>query len=109
MEIPPRNRNYLVFLMATLSAAISIYGAPANPSGTDDAQANAYTWSAELVSFESRTNTAVVEARIESHASIDTLESFSEGERLILVWSGLNRAARSATSAGRRPATPTSR
>ncbi len=47
-----------------------------------------YEWSATLVSFDEATNTAVFQAMVASHVAIDGLDSFVDGDRLILTWSG---------------------
>lgn len=52
-----------------------------------------YEWSATLVSFDEASMTAVVQARIESYVDIEGLDEFSEGQRLILTWTGRNWAA----------------
>jgi len=59
----------------------------------DSDETETYDWSAQLVSFDRTSSTAVFKARIESHATIDNLEEFSDGDRLILVWSGRSWAA----------------
>jgi hypothetical protein len=51
-----------------------------------------YDWSAVLVSVDQNARTAVVRARVASHAKIEGLERFSPGQRLTLVWSGKNWA-----------------
>jgi len=52
-----------------------------------------YEWSATLVSYDEASRTAVVQARVESYVSIEGLDEFSDGDRLILTWTGRNWAA----------------
>jgi hypothetical protein len=52
-----------------------------------------YEWSANLISFDSATDTAVLQARVESYVQIPGLEDFSDGDRLILTWTGRTWAA----------------
>jgi hypothetical protein len=52
-----------------------------------------YEWSATLISYDEASRTAVVQARIESYVSIEGLDEFSDGDRLILIWTGRNWAA----------------
>lgn len=73
------------------AAACLTVALQASASRAEDAHhvhAKPYEWSAELVSFDEATNTAVLRARVESYITIDALESFSEGDRLILTWTG---------------------
>ena len=51
-----------------------------------------YEWSAVLVSVDQNARTAVVRARVASHAKIQGLDRFTPGQRLTLVWSGKNWA-----------------
>lgn len=51
-----------------------------------------YEWSAVLVSLDQNARTAVVRARVASHAKIEGLDELSPGDRLTLVWSGKNWA-----------------
>jgi hypothetical protein len=52
-----------------------------------------YDWSATLVSFDKASKTAVLQARVESYAHIEGLDEFSDGDRLILSWTGRMWAA----------------
>lgn len=72
----------LVFAAGLLTSSAAI---PATESGSVD---DSYTWSAELVSFDENAGTMTVRARIEPYAEIDNLASFSEGDRVTLVWTG---------------------
>lgn len=55
--------------------------------------ADTYEWSANLISFDKATNTAVMQARIESYVTIDGLDEFKDGDKLTLVWTGREWAA----------------
>jgi hypothetical protein len=71
---------------------VSLAGAAAGVSSAATAK-DSYEWSATLVSFDSASSTAVFQARIETHANIEGLENFSDGDRLILTWTGRSWAA----------------
>jgi hypothetical protein len=80
----------------TLAAAALLTSGLANLAlfpASAQADHHDYEWSATLVSFDEATKTAVVQARIESYVNIEGLDEFSEGDRLILTWTGRNWAA----------------
>ena len=52
-----------------------------------------YQWSAKLMSFDEASSTAVVQAPIESYVTIKGIDDYSDGDRLILTWTGINWAA----------------
>ncbi len=60
--------------------------------GTDDDRVS-YSWSAELIEFDAENSMATVRARIVSRDGAEGLEDVAEGERLMLTWSGITRAA----------------
>lgn len=61
----------------------------------DDAASSSdtYTWSAELVAFDDMAKTATVQTRLVSHAEIEDLSGFSEGDQVMLKWSGAYSSA----------------
>jgi hypothetical protein len=75
---------------ALMSLGLASLGAPPASAQTEDRD---YEWSATLVSFDEASDTAVLQARIESYAKIDGLDEFSDGDRLILTWTGRHWAA----------------
>lgn len=79
-------RRGFVGLAAGLAGLSAIAAADMHDDGT-------YDWSAELVEFDDGANTMVVKARVEQYARIPDLDSFSEGDRLTLVWTGRSWAA----------------
>jgi hypothetical protein len=79
------------FFSLAVAALLSL-GVAGTASGNETGQDN-YEWSAELVSYDEATNTAVVKARVESYAEIEGLDEFSDGDRLILTWTGRSWAA----------------
>jgi hypothetical protein len=86
-----RFRNFSLAVLAGVSSALA--GATAHSDDTGPGPGETYEWSARLVSFDEATNTAVMQARVESYAKIDRLDEFTDGDRLILTWTGLNWAA----------------
>jgi len=52
-----------------------------------------YTWSAELVAFDEAAKTATLQARIVSHSEIEDFSAFSQGDQIMLTWSGAYDAA----------------
>lgn len=85
MSISDTTRS-LILSLALLSAAAGTQAARAASEET-------YEWSAQLVSFDAGTRTAVFEERVEAHADIDGLDGFADGDRLLLVWTGRSWAA----------------
>ena len=80
----------------SLAAAARLYMGLANLAllpTTAMAEHHDYEWSATLISFDKASSTAVLQARIESYVTIDGLEEFSDGDRLILTWTGRSWAA----------------
>lgn len=51
-----------------------------------------YTWHAELVEFDESTQTVTVKSRVVDKAGIDSLSDLSDGDRVVLTWSGLSWA-----------------
>lgn len=76
-------------LLAFTEAALGQFRGQGAPQPAPDPN---YEWSAVLVSYDQSARTAVVRARVASHAKIEGLERFAPGQRLTLVWSGRNWA-----------------
>jgi len=77
-------------------AAISLTaaGTGALAEGADQqAAVDTYEWSAEMVAYDAAAGTMTVRARIEQYSPIESLESFEEGDRLTLVWTGRSWAS----------------
>lgn len=70
--------------LAWLSSGVANANAP---------DADTYVWSATLVSVDREQMTAVVQARIEPYAEIEGLDTYADGDRLILSWTGRSWAA----------------
>jgi len=85
MSISDTTRN--LFLSSALFAAAAC--APEVRAASEDT----YDWSAQLVSFDAATGTAVLKERVEAHADIADLDEFADGDRLTLVWTGRSWAA----------------
>jgi hypothetical protein len=66
-----------------LASAVSAAG-----STTNAALDEPYEWNARLVSYDAATHTAVLEAMVEAYVRIDGLDEMSDGDRLILTWTG---------------------
>ena len=64
-------------------------------SASTEAQADrkTYTWSAELVEFDSASAVATVRARLVERDDSKWLETVTEGEHLSLTWSGISWAS----------------
>lgn len=71
-----------VFVAGLLASSAAV---AATDSGSAD---ESYTWSAELVAFDENAGTMTVRAPIEPYAGIENPASFSEGDRVTLVWTG---------------------
>jgi len=65
----------------------------AKAAGTDTSEAEAYTWSAELDTFDATAGTITVKSLVVNHAGIENLEELSEGDRAMLTWSGVFSAS----------------
>ena len=76
-----------------LILSFTLLAAAAGTSGARAATEETYQWSAQLVSFDAGSRTAVLEERVESHADITGLDGFADGDRLTLVWTGRSWAA----------------
>lgn len=72
----------LLFAAGLLTASFAAHAA----NGTNEDQS--YTWSAELVSYDEDARAMTVRAPVETHAEIENLSSFSEGDRVTIVWTG---------------------
>ena len=66
--------------------------AAAQPASAQNAEKDTYTWSAELVAVNEQSRTITVQSRLVSNADVD-FNSFEGGDRVNLVWSGINTAA----------------
>ena len=78
---------------ATLVSLGLVFLAPFAARATMHGDHDVYEWSANLVSFDEATATAVFQARVETYANIEGLDDFSDGDRLILSWTGRSWAA----------------
>lgn len=87
MRISQATRRSVSILAATGLAALG-FAASAQAAEQDDT----YDWSATLISVDESAGTAVFEARVESYADIP-FDTFSEGDRLTLIWTGRMWAA----------------
>ena len=83
------------FYRSLAAAACLLLALTSFVSRAEDASSHTkpYEWSAELVSFDAATNTAEFRALVASHVEIDGLDTFSDGDRLILTWSGRSWAS----------------
>jgi hypothetical protein len=81
---PSKLFSFAVAALLTLGLASAVSGA----TTANAAEEKTYEWSAKLVSFDAATNTAVVQALVESYVDIDGLDEYSDGDRLILTWTG---------------------
>lgn len=78
--------SYLALTAACMSLVLGSFSA--NAAETSTSESKPYEWSADLISFDDATSTAVFRANVVSHAKIDGLDSFKDGDRLTLIWSG---------------------
>lgn len=85
----PKHFLSLAAVVTTLAFATF----PSQANSVNAAETKPYEWSAKLVSFDETTNTAVLQERVASHIQIADLDSFTEGDRLILIWSGRSWAS----------------
>ena len=92
-------------LVAAAAGVLAVAGSALVAAGEALAQANkptgessekkdaAYTWSAELVAFDSASNTITVKAMLVSNPEATDLSALRSGDRAVLTWSGLSTAA----------------
>lgn len=66
--------------------------AAAQPASAENAAKDTYTWSAELVALDEPARTLTVQSRLVSNPDVD-FDSLDSGDRVTLVWSGINTAA----------------
>lgn len=92
MSISDTTPNKLFSLAVAAVVSLGLAGAVSGATRANPDPGN-YEWSAKLVSFDTATNTAVLQARVESYVNIDGLDRFSDGDRLILTWTGMSWAA----------------
>lgn len=75
---------YSVAASACVSLGLTVAGAvEANANDSEP-----YEWSADLVSFDDATNTAVFRENVTTFANIEAIDRFNDGDRAILVWGG---------------------
>ena len=79
-------KKYHRFVIAGLLAAA------AQPASAQHAAKDTYTWSAELVAVDEQARTVTVQSRLVSNAD-EEFASLDGGDRVNLVWSGINTAA----------------
>jgi len=75
------------FVVAALLAALA-----AQPASAQHAAKETYTWSAELVAVDEQARTVTVQSRLVSNPDVEFV-SLDGGDRVNLVWSGINTAA----------------
>lgn len=92
MRISRTTQKSLSALAAATLLSIGLASLVLFPAGAR-AEHHDYEWSATLVSFDQASETAVLQARVESYVTIEGLDEFSDGDRLILTWTGRNWAA----------------
>lgn len=78
-------------IIVGLLALASPQGAASSASDGD--MPDTYTWSAELVALDESANTVTVKSRMVSHAEIEDVSVFSEGDQIMLTWSGAHSSA----------------
>jgi hypothetical protein len=93
MRISDTTPKTHISLVATACMSLALTSLAIHAEDSNSAQTEPYEWSAQLVSFDETAKTAVLQARVESHARIDGLEDFSDGDRLILTWTGRSWAS----------------
>ena len=69
-----------------------LLAAAAQPALAQHAAKHIYTWSAELVAVDEQAQTVTVQSRLVSNPDAE-FASLDGGERVNLVWSGINTAA----------------
>lgn len=75
------------------AAALGLTGLVVQAASAQGSADDTYEWSAVLQSYDASSNTAVLQARIETYVEIEGLADFEDGDRLTLVWTGRNWAA----------------
>jgi hypothetical protein len=93
MRISSANPKSIVSLATAALASLALAGLPAHAEDATATGTKPYEWSAQLISYDAETNTAVLKAHVASHVAIAGLDSYSEGDRLILTWSGRSWAS----------------
>jgi hypothetical protein len=78
-------KKYHRFVIAGLLVA-------ALPASAQHAAKDTYTWSAELVAVDEQARTVTVQSRLVSNAD-EEFATLDGGDRVNLVWSGINTAA----------------
>lgn len=76
----------------SLVLAIGLMAVAGSPLAAADADGT-YTWSAELVEFDDTATTATVQARMVSHSEVTDFSTFSQGDQIMLTWSGAYSSA----------------
>lgn len=86
-------RSFMAMAAATfLSLSFASLGAQAAGPAKADMGAT-YQWSATLVSYDKASGAAVLQALVDSWTKIAGLDTFKEGDKLTLVWTGREWAA----------------
>lgn len=83
-SLSSNTRHRLIAGLLAMAAAI--------PAIANDAANDTYTWSAELVAVDEPARTVTVQSRLVSNAEVD-FDALDAGDRVTLVWSGINTAA----------------
>jgi len=80
-----RNSLGTLVLITMFLLGVPVVGTPSTPSANDT-----FTWMGELVSVDTAARTMTVKSRVAYQEALSELKQFKAGERVWVVWSGVN-------------------
>lgn len=93
MRISETTARFSVLAAAAVCVSLAGLWPAAHAREAGFAPDDPYEWSAALVAYDAEAGTAVLRARVNSHAELGRPAEYSDGERLTLIWSGRSWAS----------------
>jgi hypothetical protein len=76
--------------VAVVAAVLTIVGPGLGTAQTSQTKSDAFTWSGELVAFDTTVKSMTVKSRVAYQEAISELKHFKPGDRVWIVWSGIH-------------------
>jgi hypothetical protein len=93
MRISNATPKTLLTLAAATILSVASVSTATQAAGIGALNDETYEWSASLISFDESSNSAVVQARVDTYRPLENLGEFETGDELILTWSGRHWAS----------------
>src|SRR5918999_586103 len=75
--------------VAILASVFTIGGPALGIAQSSQTKSDTYTWNGELVALDTTAKTVTVKSRVAYHEAISELRHFKAGDRVWIVWSGI--------------------